>query len=315
MRCKKSYFAVDLSLHPKRTLMSHQHTSTERKLLQACLLNFVITVVEVVGSIASNSLALLSDALHNLGDALSIFLAYIAARVGKRKSNFKQTFGFKRIEIITAFVNALLLTGICLYLFVEAYHRFMNPQPVKGLIMFVIALIGLVANLVAVLILHKHSHTNLNIKSAYLHLLGDTLSSVAVTVGSVFIYFYDIYWLDPVITIVIGIYIIFETIEVLREAFEILMQATPREIDIKNIDSLLKMQISEIDNLHHIHVWKLTDKRIYFECHIDLKSDCPVSQTQPLTERIGEILLAEYGIEHITLQFEFNSCDNKSLVY
>ena len=190
--------------------MGHHHHEMEnggnRSLLLATVLNVFITVVEIIGGIMANSLALLSDALHNLSDTIAILLAYIAAKVSRRSSNERKTFGYKRVEILAAFFNALVLIGISVFLVYEAIFRFSHPEPVKGLLMLVVATAGLIFNLLAVLLLKKYSGASLNIRSAYLHLLGDTLSSVAVIIGGVLIYFFEIYWVDPLITILISIY-------------------------------------------------------------------------------------------------------------
>ena len=168
---------------------AHHHHSTavisEKNLLAAVVLNFTISIAEVVGGILSNSLALLSDALHNLGDGLAVLLAYIAHRVSKRESNERKTFGYKRVEILAAFINSIILVAICIFLIYEAVERFRNPAPIKGAIMFSVAVVGLLANLVAMILLRNDSQKNINIRAAYLHLIGDTLSSVVVIAGGI----------------------------------------------------------------------------------------------------------------------------------
>ena len=193
---------------------SHHHSNvgiSEKNLLAAVILNFTITAVEIVGGLLSNSLALLSDAIHNLGDGLAVLLAYIAHRISKRDSNTRKTFGYKRVEILAAFVNAVILVAICLFLIWEAVERFRNPAPIKGVIMFSVAGVGLLANLVAVILLRGDSKKNINIRAAYLHLLGDTLSSLVVIAGGILIWKFEIYWIDPLITVLISLYILKET--------------------------------------------------------------------------------------------------------
>lgn len=295
--------------------MGHIHHQQEdgsnKSLLLATVLNILITVVEIIGGILTNSLALLSDALHNLSDTIAIFIAYLAQRIGKRSSNERKTFGYKRIEILAAFFNALILIGISAFLVFEAVQRFVDPEPVKGLLMFVVASAGLIFNLLAVLILKKHSGSSLNIRSAYLHLISDTLSSVAVVIGGILIYFFEIFWLDPVITILISIYIIKETWDVFRHSADILMQATPRGMDIKQITGKLQ-DIKGISNIHHVHIWGMSEKDFHFECHADLENDVSVSKTKKLKEEMAETLHNEYGIEHFTVQFEFDVCIDKN---
>jgi cobalt-zinc-cadmium efflux system protein len=285
----------------------------EKKLLWVTLLNITITIAQTVGGILSNSLALLSDALHNLGDTFAVFIAYIAHRVSKRETNPQKTFGYKRVEILAALLNAVILIGICIYLFVEAYHRFLDPSPVKGLLMLIVAIIGLLANLYSVLLLHKDSGKNINIKAAYVHLIGDTLSSFVVIIGGVLIYFFNIYWVDPLVTVLIGIYILKEAFSILKQTVEILMQFTPSGLDIQKIKTRLE-GISHIDNLHHIHAWNLNDQDIHFECHVDLTSDLQVSEADSIRLNMENVLLEEFNIKHVTIQIEYKCCDNTNMV-
>ncbi|MBN1952621.1 MAG: cation transporter [Bacteroidales bacterium] len=292
----------------------HHHDLNDRNLLFATLLNAVITVAEIIGGLLSNSLALLSDAIHNLGDTIAVMLAYFANLIGRRDANEKKTFGYKRAEILAALFNAVVLITITLFLFIEAYKRFQSPEPIKAVIMFWVALVGLIANFIAVVLLRKDSQHNINIRAAYLHLLGDTVSSVAVILGSVFIFYFDITWIDPVITFLIGIYILKETYTVLRETVNILMQGTPESIDLMEVVKELEER-REISNIHHVHSWRLDDKQIHFECHIDLDDDYTLSQTDKLRSELEEVLLNKYGISHVTIQMEFNCCDQKGIIH
>lgn len=293
---------------------SHGHGSSGSRLIWVTLLNFTITAAEFVGGFLSNSLALLSDAVHNLGDTIAIIFAYVAERIGRRSANERRTFGYKRIEILAALFNSFALIIITIFLFKEAWERFLDPKPVKGLIMFVVATIGLLANLFSVLFLHKQSKDSLNIKAAYLHLLGDTISSVAVIIGSVLIYFFGIYWIDPLITVVIGLYILKEAYQVSREAVDILMQTTPKNIDLTKVQQLLETN-PEVKNIHHVHVWELGDGQIHFECHADLQEDINVSGTAPLLEQMEKQLKNNFGISHVTIQFGYRCCGDHRLIH
>lgn len=296
---------------------SHSHGHTEdlnnKNLLFATVLNLVITVAEIAGGLISNSLALLSDAIHNLGDTFAVLLAYIANRIGSRKANERKTFGYKRIEILTALLNAVILIVITVFLFIEAWERFQDPKPIKSLIMFGVATIGLLANLYAVILLKRDSKRNINIKAAYLHLLGDTISSVAVIIGSVLIYFFNIYWIDPLVTVLIGLYILKEAFSVVHESVNILMQAVPRSLNLNKIKISLE-SISAINNIHHVHVWMLADNKIHFECHADLNNDLKISETNKLYNQISKILENKFGISHVTIQFGFDCCAEKKLI-
>jgi len=293
----------------------HDHVlGTEgKKLLFTVVLNFVITIAEFIGGIFANSLALISDAIHNLSDAVALLITYLTFRISKKPSDSKHTFGYKRIQILAALFNSVTLIAICLYLLYEAYERLLNPEPIKSLIMLSVALIGLIANLLSVWLLKDHSKENLNIKAAYLHLIGDTLSSVAVILGGILIYFYQVYWVDPLITVLICLYIIKETYSVLHETYKILMQRTPSTVSIEKLVTTLK-EINGVRNVHHVHIWNLTDTEIHFEGHIDLSTDMKVSESQKILDKVRNILKNNFEINHITLQFEHNRCDDKSVI-
>ena len=283
------------------------------KLLLATLLNFTIALSEIIGGLISNSLALFSDALHNLGDTFAIFIAFIAHLISKREYTDRKTFGYKRIEIIAALFNAVVLIVIITFLFSEAVKRLKDPEPVKGLIMLFVALIGLSANLYSVMLLRKESQKSINIKAAYLHLLGDTFSSVAVITGAVFIYFFRIYWIDPIITVLVGLYLLRGTYLILRRTVEILMQGVPKGLDLEEVKIAVE-QLPEVDNIHHIHAWNLNDREIHFECHLDLSKDFKISETEEIRNKIHNILMNKFHISHVTIQCEFNSCDNKNMI-
>jgi cobalt-zinc-cadmium efflux system protein len=292
--------------------MTHNHSHSadklNAKLFFSILLNLSITIAEIIGGLISNSLALLSDAVHNMSDTVSIILTYVSIKIGRKNHTFKHTFGFKRIEILSALINAAALWIISFFLLIHAYERFQNPEPINSKIMFIVAVIGLFANLISVLLLHNHSRDSLNVKSAYLHLLGDTFSSIGVIIGSVLIYFYKITWIDPLVTVLIVLYIVKESWSILKETLHILMQGAPANIDIPDLQKELS-KLEEINDVHHTHIWMLSEKEIFFESHINIQ-DMPVSKTSELTENIKKILTEKFGVTHITLQYEVNGCKN-----
>ena len=292
----------------------HHHDMSQRRLLIATLLNFIIALAEVTGGIISNSLSLLSDAVHNLGDAFAVFIAYIARRIGKKQPDAKRTFGFRRVEILGALLNAVILIVITVYLFYEAYHRFQDPEPIKGAIMFIVAVIGLIANIAAVVLLRNDQRNSLNIRAAYIHLIGDSLSSVAVIIGSVFIYFFDAYWIDPFITVLIGLYIMKHTWRILRQTIDILMQATPEGLDLEQVCRDIE-HMDEVANVHHVHAWNLTDSQVHFECHLDLKEDIRISESEKIRKKIEKMLHSRYTIDHFTIQFEHNTACDKHMIF
>lgn len=295
---------------------SHHHShSTDisgGRLLITILLNFLITVVEIIGGIISGSLSLISDALHNFSDGIAVIISYIAIWLNRRPNDENYTFGYKRAEIIAAVFNASVLVGISFYLFFEAYQRFMNPSTVKGGLMIIVASIGLAANIAGTLLLKSGSKESINIRAAYLHLLSDAVSSFGVILGGIFIYFYNIYWLDPVITVFISIYIIKESWEIVKEAVTVLMMGAPENISINEIETEL-MTIEDIKNIHHVHFWKVNEKDIHFEAHVKVE-DMMVSNTEDLLEKVENILHDEFEIGHVTLQFECDRCDTDELI-
>jgi cobalt-zinc-cadmium efflux system protein len=295
------------------SIISHNRIS-EKKLLITVILNFVITLAEVIGGLISNSLALLSDALHNLGDSVSVFIAYLANFISKKNPDKKKTFGYKRIEILAAFINSTFLVAICIFLIFEAIQRFRHPQQIDGLVMLVVAGIGFLANGFAVFLLRPDSSKTLNIRAAYLHLLGDTLSSALVIAGGILIYFLNIGWLDPVITILISLYIIKESYNLIKDSVNILMQSTPDQLNLESIKKDIEI-FPEVLNIHHIHAWNLNEREIHFEGHIDLNKDLQVSQTDIIRKKIESLLAEKYNISHLTLQIEYRCCEDTKMIH
>lgn len=296
--------------------MSHSHKHSEpskKNLAISILLNATITLAEFIGGILSNSLALLSDAVHNLSDTMAIIISYIALIIGKKESNSKNTFGYKRIEILSALFNAVVLIAISIYLFYEAYKRFLNPEPIEGKLMFIIATVGFTGNIISVFLLHKDSSHNLNIRAAYLHLIGDTLSSVGVIIGSILIYFWDITWIDPLLTIFIGFVIIKATWGIVKETIDILMQASPKNLNLNEIKNELEKH-PDIKNIHHMHAWSLADNITHFQCHADLCTNRTIKEVDLIRLDLENILHKKFNIDHITIQMEFDSCNPKEIL-
>ena len=298
----------------KRKHVHHHQRVNETNLLTATFLNLVISIVEIAGGLLSGSLALLSDALHNLSDAFATFIAYLATHIGLREANHKKTFGYKRLEILAALTNAVILIVMSVFLIREAWHRLQDPTPINSLIMLVVGMIGLLANLYAVLILRKDAGRSINVRAAYVHLIGDSLSSVVVILGSLAIRIFKIQWIDPLITVLISIYIIRSGFVILKQSVHILMQAAPDNLDLSKI-KLRVEQLQLVSNIHHIHAWMLTDNEIHLEAHVELKQDLKLSQVGQIQEQIESSLREDFGIAHITLQFEFGTNHSPSLIH
>ena len=290
----------------------HTHSSTGIRLLISVLLNLFITVAEVIGGIISGSLALISDALHNFSDAFSVSISYIAIRLKERDRSSKHTFGFKRAEILAAVINSSVLVIISIYLFYEAILRFQNPEPIKGVLMTVVASIGLLANIAGTLLLKRDAKTSMNIRSSYFHLLSDAVSSVAVIIGGLAITFWNMYWLDPLLTILIAVYITRESFKILSDAIHVLMEGAPPDISIREIQSEVE-KLEKVENIHHVHIWTVGENDVHLEAHIDV-ADMMISKSNILGEQIEALLKRKFGINHITLQFECDQCKDVGLV-
>jgi cobalt-zinc-cadmium efflux system protein len=274
-------------------------------------LNLIITAAEVVGGILSGSLALLSDALHNLGDSAAIVTSWIAHRIAARPNTPEKTYGYKRAEVLAAFVNALVLLALSIFLLGEAYRRFRSPEQIESTLMLIVATIGLLANVLSVFLLRSGSRENMNIRSSYLHLLSDSISSVGVILGGIAIRLWNVVWIDPLITVAISLYIIRETWHIVREAVDILMQASPR-IDYEELKAAVE-GVTGVKNLHHVHLWRSDEKSIYFEGHVDVE-DMRVCDAQRIIGDIQQILHERFGIGHATIQVETDRCEDKKIV-
>lgn len=291
----------------------HSDNIKESRLIICAGLNFATTLAQVIGGLFSGSLSLISDALHNLSDSVALVISFFALRLSKRKSTEAQTFGYKRAEILAALFNACTLVVVSVFLFKEAFIRFIDPHTVNSLLMLSIAVIGLSANVISVLLLKRHTHSDLNVKGAYLHLFSDFLSSVAVIVGAIVIFFFRAYWIDPALTVVIGIYVLRQGYTIIDESVHILMQHVPKEINLKQVQAQIE-EIDGIKDLHHAHLWAVKPGDIYFEAHINVSFDMPVSQTCLLINKVEKMLQERFAINHVTLQVEFDSCRGTPLV-
>jgi len=295
--------------------MAHNHNhhhhnfddSSTTKLWISIFLNLVITIAEFVGGILSNSLALLSDAVHNLNDTFSLGISLAARKISKKGADQDKTFGYKRAEIIGAFINLITLVLVALFLIKEGAERFFNPQPIDGLIMFWVAIVGLLGNFITAALLFKDAKDNLNLRSAYIHILSDGLSSVGVIIGGWLILKYEWYIVDTILTVGIGIYILWHSYHMLRETIDILMQSTPSEIDIPELQSKIET-IPKVCGAHHIHVWRLDEHEIMMESHIVVEEK-DIGDMEPIKTMIKKLLHDDFGIHHSTLEFECQPCN------
>ncbi len=291
----------------------HHHPVSGTKLFITIILNLIITIAEIIGGIFSNSLALLSDALHNFSDVMALIIAYIANKLSGKEANEKNTFGLKRAEIIAALFNASVLIGIGVFLIVESVHKIIHPEHIKSLWVIGFGLLSVILNGASVLLIKDDSHDNLNMKAAYLHLLTDVATSIAVIIGGVLIYYFKIYSVDAIISLLIAIYLIYSAFDIVKDSTKILMQYSPENI---NLDEVIKEieQYPEIKNIHHIHIWQLNEHDIFLEAHIDLNENLSAEEISKLIDKLEKDLEEKFHITHTTFQVEYNRNDNKQKI-
>ena len=294
-------------------LTHHHHEVSGKNLGLTILLNIGITVAQAVGGVISGSMALLSDAAHNFSDVLSLVISYLANRLARRGATEKETFGFRRSEILAAFINSATLIVIAILILSEAIQRLINPVAISASWVIYLAIAGILVNGVSVLFLRNDSHENMNMRTAYLHLFTDMLTSVAVLLGGLAIKYLNWNWIDGVFSIAIAIYLLYMSLGIFRSSLRIIMQFTPEGIDINKIATEIEM-IQGVKNIHHVHVWQINETNLMFEAHIDLSEDIKVSGFESILNEI-ESVLKKNGITHSTIQPEFSADDKKKIIY
>ena len=295
---------------------SHNHpTLSGKNLLLSIVLNTIITVAQLIGGIISGSLALISDAVHNFSDVISLVISYIANLLTHKKKQTKEyTFGYKRAEIIAPFINAASLIFISVFLAFEAIKRLLEEQPeIKSDLVIWLAILGIAVNGFSVLLLKNDAKSNLNMKAAYLHLLTDMLTSVAVLIGGLLMKFYHIYWIDALLTLIISTYLIYMSWSILITSLKILMLFAPNNIVIDEVATEV-LTFKGIKNIHHVHIWQLNDHDCHIEAHLEFREDINLSDFDVICEQIEESLLEKFQITHCNFQPEFKRDDEKDLI-
>ena len=283
---------------------SHQHQVEGKNLLFSIVLNLVITVAQVIGGILSGSLALLSDALHNFSDVLSLVFSFAAHKLSRKKASVNQTFGYKRAELIAAFVNAMTLIIVALFLVYGAIERFFNPQEIESGLVIWLSILGIAMNGLSVFMLKNDADKNLNMKSAYLHLFSDMLASVAVLAGGLLMKYFQWFWIDSILTLAIAIYLIAVGYDLLKNSTQILMLFTPNHLNINEIIKEVH-KIQGVNKLHHIHLWYLNEDELHLEAHLDCSEDIKMSEFNVLLDKVEKVLFDEFHINHINIQPEY----------
>jgi len=266
----------------------------------------VVMVAEIVGGLISGSLALLGDAGHMLVDALALGLALFAITIARRPATPTKTYGYHRVEIIAALANGTILVLVSLYIFYEAYQRFSEPPSVQAPLMLLVAAIGLIANLVGILLLRKAGHENLNIKAAFWHIAGDTISSIGVIVGGIIIAVTGWYIVDPIIAVLVGVIILWGAVRIVRESADILLESVPRHIEVDKVIGTI-MGVAGVEDIHDIHIWTITSGMHALSAHLRIE-DQIVSQSTEIVTSVNQLLAEHFNITHTTLQLECESC-------
>lgn len=288
---------------------SHSHSVegvSETKLFFVVILNLIITLAEILGGIFSGSLALISDALHNFSDSVAVISSLVAIRLGKRAADNKKTFGYKRAEILVALFNAAILIGISVFLFFEAFRSLIYPQKINTSVMIPVAIVSLVANAVSAMLLHADAEKSLNLRSSYLHLLSDALISVGVLVGAFLMKYFQIYWIDSVLTLIIGVFVIRAAYYIFLEASNILMQGAPSNFSISDITNHI-LEIPGVCEVHDVHVWQMNEREFFLDAHIQVDENLTIDKTDNLRSEINDILEHHFDIQNSVLQIE-NKC-------
>jgi cobalt-zinc-cadmium efflux system protein len=280
--------------------------SLDRRLLLSALLNVVVTAAEAVGGLVAGSLALLADAAHNLSDVVALVLAILARVVGRRPPSAQHTYGLRRVEVLAALVNALALFVVTFFIAREALRRLLHPQPVRAGLMFAIALVALIVNVVSVVLLRKHERHDLNVKSAFLHLLQDAFVSLAVVFAALFARTPVGPYLDPVASLVVGFAVLFSAFSILWDSFGMLVEAVPRGLDVAELVQAVDGRFAPA-RMHHVHVWEVGPGQRVLTAHVSVP-DVSVVESEKLFDSVRRFLKERWSIEHATLEAEVNGC-------
>ena len=281
-----------------------KHNHNPEKIGWTIVLNLIITVAEYFGGMISGSLALLSDAGHNLSDVISLILSYYGEKISEMKPTNKHTFGYKRVEIFTALINAFSLWAIGFFIISEAFSRKPSQESISLGIMLGVAFIGLFGNIFSIIILNKSKDTNLNMKAAYLHLFYDAISSVAVILSAIIIYITQWVILDIIVSIFIAVMIFWSGFGIIKKAIHIFMQGVPENIDFEEVYKTI-LKNPGVRSVHSIHIWSINSEETFLSCHICTKEG--ENNNDRILQGINAVLEREYGINHTTIQIEENN--------
>lgn len=298
--------------HGAEVAHSEQQPNTGRRFILALALTSLILIAEVIGGFWTGSLALLSDAGHVFMDVFALGLSFAALRVAALPSNDRHSYGFHRFQVLAALINGATLLWISVEIFREAWGRFETPEPVLAGPMLVVAAIGLVVNLVVALALHGHDHDDLNTRSAYLHVVGDALSSVGVIAAGIILLFTGWTWVDPLASVLIAAIILLSAWRVLRDAVHILVEGVPGGMTVSQVADAME-NVEGVGSVHDLHLWTIGPGYTALSAHVVL-ADQVLSQTQRILDELKRVLSAQFGVEHTTIQLECTHCGQGALL-
>jgi cobalt-zinc-cadmium efflux system protein len=284
----------------------HSSASTSKVLRVALFLTLGYIVITIVAGLKAHSLALLSEAGHNVSDFLALLLSWVAVYLGTRPPTITKTYGYHRAGVLAAFVNAVTLVIVAIYIFVEAAHRLITPVRVHAGIMMAVAAAGVVMNGAITTMLHGRSH-DVNVRSAFIHMLGDTLSTASVIVGGWAILWTGHYWIDPALSLGIGALILWSSAGIIRETLNILLEGTPRGVSMELLTEAMK-GVEGVRDVHDLHVWSIGSEMHALSCHIAI-ADIPPSASDIILREVKDCLAREFQIHHTTIQFEHENCE------
>ncbi|HJQ35646.1 MAG TPA: cation diffusion facilitator family transporter [Thermoanaerobaculia bacterium] len=285
----------------------HHHESVSRKLTIATVANLLVVVGEIIVGVYAGSLALVGDALHNLTDSAALLIALIAVRLERRAPTSGKSFGYQRAGILAAFINAAMLVAFTIFIFREAYLRLMHPHAVETVPMLIAAAIALAVNSGTALSLKHESREDVNVRGAFIHMIGDAVSSFGIIVAALLIRATGNTFWDAAISMFIGLLILWSSYGVLKESVNLLLEGTPRGIDPQEVIRSLG-EIEGIHGVHHLHIWALGPSSPALSCHL-MVGDVPLASTAKILEQVNAVLARDYRIAHTTIQFELTECD------
>ena len=305
-------------------MQAHENSNTGRRFILSIGVTFAILIAEFIGGYWTGSLALLSDAAHVFMDVFALILSYLALRLSALPADDRHTYGYHRLEVVAALINGITLGAIAIEIFTESWQRWFNPQPVKSVEMLIIAVIGLVANLIVVFVLGGHSNgheheegedeaenerEDLNVRSAFLHVVGDAISSVGVIVAAVIIWFSGWEWVDPLMSVFIGVIIVISSWRVLKSSLHILVEGVPENLSVEKIGQSMA-GVSGVQDVHDLHIWSICSGHIALSAHV-ITDNLPLAESDGIMAELKK-RLTKFGIEHTTIQFECAACGQGS---